>query len=218
MLSISLHPMPVTCAGELRPISLAYLDHILEAVLNLLVSLSLPHTGVPVEKLLDSMVNDHEVPRSVAVQVMQWFGDIHNDGKWAMDAGSVIQELGLSILRNHKHRPISKDALLTQWRGLVGDTFEKGVNLNLLAGNYIEDARKAQMLSYFPASDLPMEPVARFRDLFLTKSRWKVEDITPFLSDIAVDTKERDRLLLKYARGVTDAEGLWYTARAQYSG
>ena len=73
-------------------------------------------------------------------------------------------------------------------------------------------------LSYFPASDLPTEAAARFSDLFLTRPRWKVDEISPFLSEIAVDSKERDKLLLKYCRAVNEAGVIWYTARAQYNG
>ena len=44
----------------------------------------------------------------------------------------------------------------------------------------------------------------RFADLSLTRERWKAEDIKPYLSDIPVDTKHLDGLLLKYARALTD--------------
>lgn len=36
----------------------------------------------------------------------------------------------------------------------------------------------------------------------------------PFLTDIAFDEKEKDKLLMKYARGTKDKEGrMWYTTR-----
>lgn len=73
-------------------------------------------------------------------------------------------------------------------------------------------------LSYFPSSTLPVDAPARFADLFLVRSRWKAEEIEPFLTEIAVNTKERDKLLLKFARSMTDAQGIWYTARVQYNG
>lgn len=73
-------------------------------------------------------------------------------------------------------------------------------------------------LNYFPSSALPTDPVARFGDLFLTRQRWKADEISPFLEDIVVNNKERDKLLLKYARAVTDKDGVWYTARAMYNG
>jgi sister chromatid cohesion protein DCC1 len=55
----------------------------------------------------------------------------------------------------------------------------------------------------------------RFADLFLTRERWKAEDIKPYLSDIAVDMKDLDKPSLKYARALTDKDGSWYTTRAR---
>ena len=89
-----------------------------------------------------------------------------------------------------------------------------------LQGNYIVTTNLnggAGPLKYFPSSALPVEPAARFGELFLTRPKWKSEDITPFLTDIAIDSKERDKLLLKYARATTTPDGIWYTARAQYA-
>lgn len=75
------------------------------------------------------------------------------------------------------------------------------------------------ILKYFPASSLPVDPAARFGDLFLTRARWKADEINPFLGDIALNAKERDKLLLKFARASTDSQGqVWYTARAKYNG
>lgn len=206
--------------NELRPIAPDYLNRLLELFLNLLVSLSMKHASASVEKLSSALAENHEVSRVVSTQIMSWFGEI-KDGKWTMDVDAVVKELGLGILRNHRHEPIEKDQLLSQWKTQVGDTFEDTVSLNLLAGNYIEveslGVHEAS-LKYFPASLLPVDPAARFSDLFLTRSKWKVEDLVPFLSDIAVNSKERDKLLLKYCRAVTDSHGIRYTARAQYNG
>ena len=73
------------------------------------------------------------------------------------------------------------------------------------------------LISYFPCAELPTDPATgmRFADLFLMRERWKAEHIKPYLSDIAVDTKDLDKLLLKYARALTDKDGSWYTARAR---
>ena len=94
-------------------------------------------------------------------------------------------------------------------------------HLSCSQGNYIETESlgvQETSIKYFPASILPVDPAARFSDLFLTRSKWKVEDLSPFLSDIAVNSKERDKLLLKYCRAVNDSNGIRYTARAQYNG
>jgi len=139
-------------ADELRHIAPAFLNHFLELILNLLVSLSMKHTSAPVEGLLSTLADDHEVSRAVSEQVMKWFGEI-KDGKWTMDVPSIVKEVGLGILRNHRvrhfstwlilflkrlmtfsqHEAIEKDILLTKWKSQVGDTFETSVSLDLLA-------------------------------------------------------------------------------------
>ncbi|KAF8238753.1 hypothetical protein L208DRAFT_1354508 [Tricholoma matsutake] len=201
--------------GKLQPIAPSYLSLLLELILNLLVSLSLPYDGASVEELSSTLADEHEIAKGVSTQVMSWFGNIR-EGKWSMDINAVSREIGLNILRHHKNT-IKKDELLTKWKSIVGDTFGSSVSVSLLSGNYLASASDAELISYFPASALPIEAAPRFADLFLTRSRWKAEEISPFLADIAIDSKERDKLLLKFARAITDAQGVWYTARAQFN-
>ncbi|KAJ7179056.1 sister chromatid cohesion protein Dcc1 [Mycena filopes] len=179
--------------GALRPIAPAFLTSILESILNLLVSQSMAPSAIS---------------RTVSTQVMEWFGEVR-DGVWTMD-------IGLGILRQHKDEPIEKDMLLGRWKSAVGDTFEARVALPLLSGNYLVSSGpmgNGDLLTYFPSSALPVDPPNRFIDLFLTRPRWKADEIGPFLSDIAVNTKERDKLLLKYTRATTDSQGVWYTKK-----
>ncbi|KAJ6485139.1 sister chromatid cohesion protein Dcc1 [Mycena vitilis] len=201
--------------GALRPIAPVYLTSILETVLNLLVSQSISPRAVPVEDVAATLAEESEISRAVSTQVMTWFGEIR-DGVWEMDVDGVLREIGLGILRQHKDDPIAKHALLDKWKLAVGDTFEASVSLPLLSGNYLVSAGAlggGDMLIYFPSSALPVDPPSRFIDLFLTRPRWKAEDIAPFLSDIAISTKDRDKLLLKYTRATTDSQGIWYTKK-----
>ncbi|KAL1675543.1 sister chromatid cohesion protein Dcc1 [Schizophyllum commune] len=205
--------------GYLRPISPSYLLRFLELVLNQLVAHNLKPDAAPIETLTNALADADDVPRAVSGQVLGWFGMIA-EGKWAMDARAVVREIGLGILREHRHDPITEVALLERWREAATDAFEQLCELPLLAGNYIvtTDLNGGPgPLKYFPSSALPVEPAARFGELFLTRPKWKSEDITPFLTDIAIDSKERDKLLLKYARATTTPDGIWYTARAQYA-
>ncbi|KAJ8086718.1 Ctf8p and Ctf18p associating protein [Marasmius tenuissimus] len=205
--------------GELRPIAPGYLSRIIELILNSLASYSIDYRAISVEKLSTILMENHEVPSLISIQVMSWFGNIE-EGNWRMNVQSVIKEAGLTVLKSHKNDPVAVEKLTEEWQSMVGDTFASEVSLELLAGNYLMNRiyDGLDMLTYFPASSLPIEPAPRFSDLFLTRSRWKGEDIAPFLSDIAVDSKERDKLLLKYARATTTPEGVWYTSRTQYNG
>ncbi|KAG6869263.1 hypothetical protein C0993_000016 [Termitomyces sp. T159_Od127] len=119
--------------GELRPIAPAYLDHLLELFLTVLVALSLSHESASVEAMSSSLADDHQVPRPISTQIMSWFGEIE-DGKWKMNVNALIKEVGLGILRHHQ--PISQDELIAQWKLLVGDTFTSKVNLELLSVRY----------------------------------------------------------------------------------
>ncbi|KAI0051203.1 hypothetical protein FA95DRAFT_1485775 [Auriscalpium vulgare] len=199
----------------LRPISPTYLHTILELLLAQLVSLSQPHHAASVPELTSALEQDHEVRREVSMQVMRWFGEVveGGGGLWRMDVGAVVRQVGLGILRHHKEEPIVEDIFIKKWQDAVGDTFSSSVSLDLLSGNYL--TALSGRLTYFPLSELPTDPAARFTDLFITRARWRAEDVTPFLIDIAVDAKDREKLLLKYARAVTDNEGVWYTARTR---
>jgi sister chromatid cohesion protein DCC1 len=124
---------------------------------------------------------------------------------------------------------------MSKWNAAVGDTFVSNTSLNLLTVSIpsplsasgdlyngheigklpLHTFSSNTLISYFPCMGLPTDPAMRFADLFLTRERWKAEHIKPYLSDIAVDTKDLDKLLLKYARALTDKDGSWYTARAQ---
>ncbi|PIL34002.1 hypothetical protein GSI_03710 [Ganoderma sinense ZZ0214-1] len=210
--------------GELRPIAPSHLTTILELLLTNLVCLSLSHTAASISALVSSLEDDHDIRRDITRQVMAWFGRLDDDnGTWEMDVDAVVREVGLGILRAYRDEPTPEKAFLGQWRKTVGDTFEDTVALPLLSGNFLTSTDAladppTPLLTYFPASALPVDPGARFAELFLARPRWRGEELAPFLADISVDAKERDKLLLKHARAVTDSDGIWYTARAKYSG
>ncbi|KAI0331169.1 hypothetical protein GY45DRAFT_1322645 [Cubamyces sp. BRFM 1775] len=213
--------------GELRPIAPSHLTTILELLLTNLVSLSLPYTAASISPLVTALEDEHDIRRDVTRQVIAWFGNIKQGsqddmGTWEMDADAVVKEVGLGILRAYRDEPVFEKEFLDQWRKAVGDTFEERVSLALLAGNYLTSTDTLSdppipLLTYFPSAALPVDPSARFSELFLVRPRWKADEITHFLSDIAVDSKERDKLLLKHARAITDPTGIWYTARAKYN-
>jgi sister chromatid cohesion protein DCC1 len=59
------------------------------------------------------------------------------------------------------------------------------------------------MIQHFDASDLPLDPSIRLQHLFQKREQWTLEDLSPFLDEIAIDKKKRDSILLKYARSTT---------------
>lgn len=59
------------------------------------------------------------------------------------------------------------------------------------------------MIQHFDASNLPLDPSLRLQHLFQKREQWTLEELSPFLSEIAIDAKKRDAILLKYARSTT---------------
>ena len=70
-------------------------------------------------------------------------------------------------------------------------------------------------ISYFPLHTLPLQPAIRFADLFLTRARWRPDDMIPFLKGLYRDgdSKERDKLVTKFVRVVKEKEGTWWYPR-----
>ncbi|KIM31341.1 hypothetical protein M408DRAFT_15130 [Serendipita vermifera MAFF 305830] len=207
--------------GIMRPLPLEQLSKILVYVFTSLISYGLPRKQIPASRLADILETEHEVPSAVTKQVMNWFGSV-SDGIWDMDEIQSVRHVGLGLLRPHMHTPIGEDVLLTQWKTAVGDAFAHHVKLSLLRGEYLIQPNtvgrdQSPDVVYFSRSRLPIEPLQRFNELFLTRTRWKEVEMVAFLEDIAVDKKDCDRLLIKYARRSAEKDGtVYYTARAGY--
>jgi len=93
--------------GFLRPISKDYLQNLLEIILNLLVSLGLHHdsNNVPLDDIVSSLADEHEVPRTVSLQLLAWFGELDESGsKWKMNIKDILKEVGIGLLRYHRVR------------------------------------------------------------------------------------------------------------------
>ncbi|KAF8493606.1 sister chromatid cohesion protein Dcc1 [Gautieria morchelliformis] len=218
--------------GHLRPLSTPYLTHILEALLTSLISqrLPLPPARVPVQRLVNCLESelDMELGRGVVRQVMGWFGDFESEAEdraseamWMMNQKHVVRQIGLGHLMPYKDDPVPIKDLIAQWCGAVGDYFTPSVDLNLLEGTYLlhpapsPSSPTPTHITYFPSSALPTAPQQLFADLFLTRTRWRAEDLEPFLAGVAKGRGEREKLLVKYARAtVGEGGGVWYTARA----
>ncbi|KAL5523641.1 hypothetical protein ACEPAG_7814 [Sanghuangporus baumii] len=206
--------------GELRLMTPGYLNRVLELILNTLVSLSRSSDDAPILNIVETIQSDHEISSDVSRQVMSWFGRIDssmNAETWIMDVDAVVRQIGIGILSSYRSSPIEQSEFMKRWRAAVGDSFEDRISLSLLQGNYVltgQSATTSSALSYFPSSELPISPADRFTELFLVQPKWKAADIVPFLNDIVVDSKDRDKLLMKFARSITDKDGVtYYTSR-----
>ncbi|KAF8332656.1 uncharacterized protein EI90DRAFT_3145352 [Cantharellus anzutake] len=213
--------------GVLRPLSLGTLSDLLQKILILIVAGSYSPSGVPLDQLLQELHDEHAIIPELTDQVVRWFGTVSqgsSESSWHCDIGGVVRQIGLGLLSHHKDIPIEEPVFVENWKSVVGDSFEKEVNIAQLKGWFLSSdslpgatSSISPKLQYFPSSALPCAPAARFSDLFLTRPIWRSDVLEPYLGGIAKDGKERDKLLLKFCRVVVDEEGCkWYSARAKY--
>lgn len=94
--------------------------------------------------------------------------------------------------------------------------------LDLLKGDFLLNdpppsafAASSPLICYFPTHALPAHPQTRFADLFLTRTRWRPDEMEPFLRGLFPmgDTKARDKLVAKFVRVVKEREGTWWYPR-----
>ncbi|KAI8080800.1 uncharacterized protein B0P05DRAFT_539664 [Gilbertella persicaria] len=89
------------------------------------------------------------------------------------------------------------------WKKLTQDVFSP--KLEYIQGLYIAHTstklnQTESYVQYFPIHELSTDPAQRFAALFAEKPLWSLEEISPFLMDLAPLKKEREHLLLKFAR------------------
>ncbi|QRV93859.1 sister chromatid cohesion protein [Ceratobasidium sp. AG-Ba] len=213
--------------GTLRPLPPTRLLDILVLTLVTIASQGLPEPPkpIPLRELSTHMEDDFQTSPAVMEQLASWYGCISKDNMWEMDVKAVVAEVGVGLLRDEQ-TPKEEQEFLERWREQVGDMFAAHVDIALLEGNCLStpilasrvaiDGISTNTLSYYPRSALPSDPAQRFQSLFLTRPKWKTEEIQTYLEDIAVDKKERERLMLKYTRQITEPDGIWATARLRY--
>ncbi|CAE6401006.1 unnamed protein product [Rhizoctonia solani] len=214
-------------AGTLRPLPSSSLTEILVTLLLTIASTGLPRPPkpIPLVKLMQNIEDEFQVNPDVMEHIATWYGVITGEGEkriWEADMKAIIGEIGVGILRRTEDA-VEEVEFMERWKEQVGDMFTEHIDITLLDGNYLSTpllhtkyGEPSNTLLYYPRSSLPTDAAQRFQALFLTRSKWKVEDIGVYLEDIAVDKKERDRLMLKYTRQITEPDGVWATARVRY--
>lgn len=75
------------------------------------------------------------------------------------------------------------------------------------------------IISPFFVHTLSTDPATRFGDLFLTRSKWRPDDMKPFLRGLTPDGDQKgmDRMIVKFVRVVKESAkeggGVWWHPR-----
>ncbi|OCF39547.1 sister chromatid cohesion protein DCC1 [Kwoniella heveanensis CBS 569] len=217
-----------------------------ELLVLLLSLLTIHHTSASTPNvasariIIDALKDEHDVPPSLCRPVLNLFGKLtidpeinmhvgeqsaaETEPEWQADAEAMVKQVGNGLLIGLKDR--RSDEFVEEWKNEVGEMWADKVDLRLLEGEHLLTPPPATLSSFtspsplithFPLSQLPLNPAQRFADLFLTRPRWRPEEIIPFLRGLTRDgdTKERDKLVQKFVRVVKEKDGTasWYPRR-----
>lgn len=213
------HCYVVEMDGYVRMMEPNYLTQALFVLLAHVDKLALDAQRVMLKPALAALRMTHDMRHEAGEALLtEWFGKRRSDGQAdlaesssevELDTRAITRHIGLHLLREYANgRPTELESFVDRWKQACGALLSDDVNLDMLKGNFITlpappavptKLQPAQIL-HFSASQLPLDISARFQALFTIRERWTVDDLSPFLSDVAIDNKRRDALLLKFAR------------------
>ncbi|KAI9021100.1 sister chromatid cohesion protein Dcc1 [Hyaloraphidium curvatum] len=195
----------IAIEGRWRVLDPEYMQAVVAMIIDSAVA-----DGLDLESLdLDQAVSaslDSGYPDEVLEHVFRNFFQRIEGGAWSLDVRKLTKFTGLHLL-GQKNR-MEKDEFLRLWGQKPG---VEQPSLDLLKGFVLVDEvhpRQAeQMITFFPKTDLSLDPATRFRQLFDRRQRWSESEFVPFVEDLAPTKKALDALLLKFAR-VSSAGGV----------
>ncbi|EDV23211.1 uncharacterized protein TRIADDRAFT_58261 [Trichoplax adhaerens] len=113
-------------------------------------------------------------PRYIINHCIKCYGTIDED-KCFLDEDKVCRQCAISILK-----PAGKGYALT------------------------DTTSKPPVIWLFQVSELPPDPYVRFNKLFKVRTKWSLEEIEPYIKDLATGSQSLNTILLKYTRTSTD--------------
>lgn len=125
---------------------------------------------------------------------------------WSYNAKRAHRLAGQVVLASSRGREWLRHDFESAWRALVPNEIPFEADWDTLAGLYVEleprtlGAKIEHRLTYFPASELPLDPAQRFAKLFERKEKWTPDQMKPFLDPISPNHKATEALLLKFTR------------------
>ncbi|KAG0177819.1 Sister chromatid cohesion protein DCC1 [Apophysomyces sp. BC1021] len=196
--------------GKCRLLERTYLNRLLDILFtNATIngfdigSISLENAKKCIREGLD--IDESIAEPALTAFIQSFVSNTEDISSLSFDEHKVCRFIGEVILSSTVGKEWALDDFLDIWKQLTPEGFNP--DIMTLEGLYLPlervtlpPKRIQKYVAYFPVSELSTDPAQRFATLFRRKKLWGSDEITPFLSDIASDSKKRDALLLKYAR------------------
>jgi len=197
--------------GFCRILNVHYEADVLDLILTEATTHDWSIQKVPEKEVLQCL-NESEYDSCSVLQCLRNFSahqfephQLEGETYWSLDSKKLAIFKAVQLLIEKEW---SLQIFLTKWRDCIPDEWEIEPNLIMLKGNALvtQDNNNEAKILYYPLSALPLEPQLRIKELFKKQKQWKLDDITPYLLDLATANLSVEQFLLKYAR-VTQTSG-----------
>lgn len=191
-----------------------YRFKVVSHILNLIEEKSLPLDGIP--RISTIKVLSELEPRPVITQCFDYY--LKPTGVDTDDGDSfytLIDDKICRICAEVLLKPAGKFNLsefLSIWQQSVPEGLT--TNLSQLEGLALVDRSSTpEVISHFPVSSMPQDIHERFSYLFETRERWTLDEIRPYVMDLAGEKTPVNAILTKYARASTQNGIKYYSGK-----
>ncbi|ELT92643.1 hypothetical protein CAPTEDRAFT_140107, partial [Capitella teleta] len=195
--------------GHWRVLDSAYMERVLGSIISLKDENAWNLDSIPIDATCEELGDTYL--GTVIKHVLCCFGKRNTDGcTVAILEDKVCRFTGEVILK--ATMKMNLEEFEATWKLAVPE----GMNTSLyqLEGLAVLDYEsRPSVIEFFSAYDLPEDPNDRFAALFTKRSKWSLDEIKPFIKDIATDKVGISALLTKYTRASTQKGMKLYTSK-----
>ncbi|XP_047338415.1 sister chromatid cohesion protein DCC1 [Impatiens glandulifera] len=178
-----------------RIIDEAYMDSVLSMLLNNAILNDWSLNELNESNVVSTLEADGFLGK-IARHCLKVFGSKVDDCVWRLEEKRVCLHYAKRVLIGGK---MKLENFMVEWEKKVPDGMV--AKFEMLEGEVlVEKIGIATWIYGFSVSSLPATPAERFGVLFRERSRWKWNDLQPFIRDLNVPGLSSDGLLLKFTR------------------
>jgi sister chromatid cohesion protein DCC1 len=190
--------------GRWRVLDVQYQEGTVMAILNALDEKMWSHTAIPLSECCTVLGDLY--PDFVVKHCLELYGEKCSfaDDTYCLSELKICQFYAEYLLR-----PVDRfcfNDFLESWQQSVPSGMTTSIQQLKGLALWDLDARPP-VIWHFSVKDLPEDPAERFAKLFRARSKWTLDELEPFISDLGTKKVSASALLLKFARVSTDKLG-----------
>lgn len=196
--------------GYWRILDFQFLSLVLSHIIQLCDENDWIRAGIPYQECMQIL--EELFPRDVLDHVLKCYSEKAKSVPKEDDEDRMEIDIDFYYLNEDKVCRFFAEQILKHSRGKFNyqdftNTWQQTVPSTMKTMDYqlegmaiIDKSSQLETISYFSVEDLPEDVGDRFDELFRTKEKWSLEEISPYIRDLTTEKLDVGGLLTKYAR------------------